>query len=606
MCGIAGGIGEGTSDIVRKHINLLNHRGPDNQEIVTTSNGLTLGASRLAITDPLPRSNQPMIDPLTGNIIVFNGQIYNFKILKKKLLNLGLKFTTESDTEVLLKLLGSIGVHGISQLEGMYAFAFLDYKKNTLILSRDFLGKKPLYYSLENGKLFFSSSFSFVSKSLKNLDLNLSSVSTYLNLGYSLDPDTLIKNITSLEPGHILEVDLSNMKIKNSFCPSNKFFMCQSMTVKGALDASIHERIDGHANFAISMSGGVDSTLIAMQCKEMGVAPELYSVGFSNSDKARYSEDATAAELVARSLKLNFKLVEMPSPSKIPSLLDEFIDAMEEPNANPTGVSMMALYSSIAQDGHRIVLTGDGSDEIFGGYKRYQMAKKSSKLQIIDSVPIKNILDKMGVSSTHLDKLLWSLSNNNSNYSWLYLHQISNSLQLKKLFGLTNNNDFDLSLVELLNNNFGAKSRISDLMFKDLSIWLSMESNKKLDRVSMWHSIEARSPFQSENLVISGYRAMESKNFKDLDKKILFETFPNLRELPILKNKTGFISPLGHWLRSNPKLVEESINDLKNLHLFSEKELIKLSESPRKGEYKRFKLLWSLVVFSKWARKYKI
>jgi asparagine synthase (glutamine-hydrolysing) len=604
MCGIAGGIGEGTSDIVRKHINLLNHRGPDSQEIVTTNYGLTLGASRLAITDPLPRSNQPMIDPLTGNIIVFNGEIYNFKILKKKLLNLGLKFTTESDTEVLLKLLGSIGVQGISQLEGMYAFAFLDYKKNTLILSRDFLGKKPLYYSLENGKLFFSSSFSFVSKSLKNLDLNLTSVSTYLSLGYSLDPDTLIKNIASLEPGHTLEVDLSNMKINNSFCPPGKFFMSESMSVESALAASILERVDGHANFAISMSGGVDSTLIAMQCKEMGLAPELYSVGFSNSDKARYSEDATAAELVARSLKLNFKLVEMPSPSKIPSLLDDFIDAMEEPNANPTGVSMMALYSNIAKDGHRIVLTGDGSDEIFGGYKRYQMAKKARKLPKIDPIRFRNLLDKIGLSLTPLDKALWSMSHKDSYYSWLYLHQISNSLQLKKLFDLTNSSDYDFSLVKLLNHNFGSKSRISDLMFKDLSIWLSMESNKKLDRVSMWHSIEARSPFQSENMVISGYRAMESKKFKDLDKKILFETFPILRSLPILKNKSGFISPLGHWLRTNPKLIAEITVHLKSLSLFNERELLKLSESPIKGEYEKFKLLWSLIVFSKWARRY--
>lgn len=604
MCGIAGGIGEGTSDIVRKHINLLNHRGPDSQEIVTTNYGLTLGASRLAITDPLPRSNQPMIDPLTGNIIVFNGEIYNFKILKKKLLNLGLKFTTESDTEVLLKLLGSIGVQGISQLEGMYAFAFLDFKKNTLILSRDFLGKKPLYYSLENGKLFFSSSFSFVSKSLKNMDLNLTSVSTYLNLGYSLDPDTLIKNIASLEPGHTLEVDLSNMKIKNSFCPPGKFFMSESMSVESALAASILERVDGHANFAISMSGGVDSTLIAMQCKEMGLAPELYSVGFPNSDKARYSEDATAAELVARSLKLNFKLVEMPSPSKIPSLLDDFIDAMEEPNANPTGISMMPLYSNIAKDGHRIVLTGDGSDEVFGGYKRYQMAKKSGKLPKIDPIRFRNLLDKIGLSLTPLDKALWSMSHKDSYYSWQYLHQISNSLQLKKLFSLTNSSDYDFSLIKLLNHNFGSKSRISDLMFKDLSIWLSMESNKKLDRVSMWHSIEARSPFQSENMVVSGYRAMESRKFKDLDKQILFETFPILRSLPILKNKSGFISPLGHWLRTNPKLIAEITIHLKSLSLFNEKELFKLSKSPINGEYEKFKLLWSLIVFSKWARKY--
>jgi asparagine synthetase B (glutamine-hydrolysing) len=141
-------------------------------------------------------------------------------------------------------------------------------------------------------------------------------------------------------------------------------------------------------------------------------------------------------------------------------------------------------------------------------------------------------------------------------------------------------------------------------MFKDLSIWLSMESNKKLDRISMWHSIEARSPFQSENVVASGYEAMRSNSFKDLNKKILFETFPKLNTLPILSNKSGFISPLGHWLRSNPKLVNESISDLSKLSIFNNIELLELSKSPINGEYQKFKLLWSLIVFSKWTRKY--
>jgi asparagine synthase (glutamine-hydrolysing) len=255
MCGIVGGIGEGASDLIRKYMVLLDHRGPDNQEIITTDQGLTLGAARLAITDPFPRSNQPMVDPLTGNIIIFNGEIYNYKILKKMLLNLGVSFSTESDTEVLLKLLGSMGVSAISKLEGMYAFAFLDYKKNILILSRDFLGKKPLYYSFQNNKFFFSSSFDFVSKSLMNLDLNLSSVATYLRLGYSLDPNTLIQNILSLQPGHTLEINLSNLEAKSNFYPSDKFFIDKVLTVDKALALSIQERVDGHTSFAISMSG---------------------------------------------------------------------------------------------------------------------------------------------------------------------------------------------------------------------------------------------------------------------------------------------------------------------------------------------------------------
>ena len=604
MCGIAGGIGEGTSSVVRKFMPLLNRRGPDYQDVITTDYGLTLGAARLAITDPLPRSNQPMIDQSTGNLIIFNGEIYNFKILKKKLLNLGITFSTESDTEVLLKLLGHYGVSGISQLEGMFAFAFLNYATNTLILSRDYLGKKPLYYAHSGNIIFFSSSFNFVTKALKSIEFNFESIATYLKLGYSLDPNTLIKGVLSLEPGHALEVDLPTLTKKNNFFPPDKLVIKSSMTVEQALHESIHQRVDGHSNFAISMSGGVDSSLIAMQCKNMGLTPELYSVGFSKSDKARYNNDAAAAELIARDLNLKFKLVEMPSPSKIPTVLEEFVEAMEEPNGNPTGLSMMVLYSNIAKDGHRIVLTGDGSDEIFGGYPRYQMAKKMNWLPKINMDKFISISKIESTSSNILDKVLWSFTHKGTFYFWLYLHQISNTVQSKKLFNVESDMSFNFSLINLLKFNFNTKSSVAELMFKDLSIWLSMESNKKLDRISMWYSIEARSPFQSENLVRSGYDIMKFFEFNKLEKKVLFQTFPDLYSLPLLKNKIGFLSPLGHWLRSNPEMITDSINYLEKLSLFNVEELSKLSRAPKNGEYQKFKLLWSLIVLSKWGQKY--
>jgi asparagine synthase (glutamine-hydrolysing) len=606
MCGIAGGIGDGTSGIVRKFMPLLSRRGPDYQGVITTDYGLTLGASRLAITDPSPRSNQPMVDQSTGNVIIFNGEIYNYKILKKKLLNLGITFSTESDTEVLLKLLGHFGISVISQLEGMFAFAFLDYKTNTLILSRDYLGKKPLYYALSENRIFFSSSFNFVTKSLKNLELNLESIATYLSLGYSLDPNTLIKRVLSLQPGHALEVNLSTLAVKSNFYPPDKLVMKSSMTVEQALHESIQQRTDGHSSFAISMSGGVDSSLIAMQCKNMGLEPDLYSLGFSNSDKARYNNDATAAELIALDLKLRFKLIEMPSSSKIPTVLEDFIEAMEEPNGNPTGLSMMILYSSIAKDGHRIVLTGDGSDEIFGGYLRYQMAKKVNSISKIKMDKFRTSFKIESISSNILDKVLWSFTHKESFYHWLYLHQVSNTSQLKRLFNKENDISFNFPLINLLKLNFDTKSNVPELMFKDLSIWLSMESNKKLDRISMWHSIEARSPFQSEDLVRSGYEIMKSFEFNKLGKKVLFQKFPDLYSLPILTNKSGFISPLGHWLRSNPEMIKECIDYLKKISLFNAKELSELSKAPINGEYKKFKLLWSLLVLSKWARKYNL
>lgn len=606
MCGIVGGIGDRASEIIRKNMPLLSHRGPDHQAFLTLDSGLTLGATRLSITDPLPRSNQPMIDQVNGNVLIFNGEIYNYKELKKSLLSLGLKFSTESDTEVLLKLLGYFGLSGVSKLEGMYAFAFFDYKKNSLVLSRDFLGKKPLYYYCYNQNLFFSSSFNFVSKSLVNLTLDPSSIATYLRLGYNFDPNTLIKEIKSLQPGVSLEINLLNLRVNQHFFPPAKFLIDGPTKVEEALDISINERVSGHEKFAISMSGGVDSSLIAMRCKEMGLTPELYSLSFSNSDKSRYSDDAKAAEQIAKCLKLKFNLVEMSSPNEIPTILEAFIDAMEEPNANPTGLSMMTLWSSIAKDGHRVVLTGDGSDEIFGGYPRYIKAMQVERLPKINLAKFRNFLENKSIQSDYLDKFLWSVSRYDSLDRWLYLHQIIDGTKVKRIYNVEDNINYDLSLIKVLESKYGSNKNVSDLMIKDLAIWLSMESNKRLDRISMWNSVEARSPFQSENLIASGLQVMRSNNFRILDKKVIFEIFPKLSSLPLLTRKAGFTSPIGHWLRSNQDLVNQNIGELIKSSLFVREELLNLVSSPMMGEYKKVKTLWSLIVFSTWMRKYNL
>ena len=155
MCGIIGAISHNSKQLVANNLKLLSRRGPDSQGTLTFQNGLTLGAARLAMTDPYPRSNQPMVDNSSDNVIIFNGEIYNFKSIRKRLIEKGAKFSTESDTEVLLKALDSYGIEFLPELEGMFAFAYYNKTLNKLYLARDFLGKKPLYFYLNNNVLFF-------------------------------------------------------------------------------------------------------------------------------------------------------------------------------------------------------------------------------------------------------------------------------------------------------------------------------------------------------------------------------------------------------------------------------------------------------------------
>ena len=137
-------------------------------------------------------------------------------------------------------------------------------------------------------------------------------------------------------------------------------------------------------------------------------------------------------------------------------------------------------------------------------------------------------------------------------------------------------------------------------MFRDLKTWLPMESNRKLDRISMWHSIEARSPFQSERVIGSGYKKMNDYNFSKVNKEILKIAFPDLNKLPILSSKYGFISPLGHWLRNNPELIKDSLENITTYLPFEKKELLFLKDSAENRNFTQFKLLWSLIVLNRW------
>jgi asparagine synthase (glutamine-hydrolysing) len=601
MCGIVGGFGQGTSEIICKNINLLNRRGPDHQAIRTFDNGLTLGSTRLAMTDPHPRSNQPMIDSVTGNVIVFNGEIYNYKLIRKSLLNSGVIFETESDTEVLLKSITLYGSEFIPKLEGMFSFIFYEKNRNKVTIARDYLGKKPLFYVLEKDRFFIASQVDFIQKYIKILRLNLKSIKTYLQLGYLIDPDTMYEEIVSVLPGELIEIDLNNLKIitKKMFIPE-PILNPENLGVKDAVNRALLERVSGHDRFAISLSGGIDSSVLAMQCSELGLKAQAYSMSWKNSDKTRYQLDAFHAEKISAKLGLNHKIIEMPSSENLDALLTDYVLAMGEPNSNPTGISMMALYSEIAKDNHRLVLTGDGADEVFGGYQRYSIANRLKLMPEISTGNLKrlNILNK---TSNRLFKLLLlSTMKKSSTEFWLYWHSISFENQIDKLLSILPNTIPKLYGEELKELYKNSSNGASNLIFRDLKTWLPMESNRKLDRISMWNSIEARSPFQSERVIGIGYQLSNRNKFAEVKKELLLDSFSSLNELPMIQNKSGFISPIGYWLRSNPILIGESLSSIRNFLPFEKNELQVLSSSPEKRDYKSIKLLWSLIVLNRW------
>jgi len=183
---------------------------------------------------------------------------------------------------------------------------------------------------------------------------------------------------------------------------------------------------------------------------------------------------------------------------------------------------------------------------------------------------------------------------------WLHWHLISRGKLLTGVSKVLPDNKPNIYGSELHNIYSNNKNNASNLMFKDLRTWLSMESNRKLDRISMWYSIEARSPFQSEKVIGNGYQKMNNSNFLNVSKELLVEAFPDLKKLPVVSSKHGFISPIGFWLRNNKEMITESLNSISNYLPFERNLLVRLGNAPQSSNYKDFKLLWSLIVLNRW------
>lgn len=602
MCGIIGVIGHNGYDYINRNIGLLEKRGPDSFGVLQITNKLTLGATRLAMVDPLPRSNQPFTDSQDKNVIVFNGEIYNYRKLKKLLISMNIEFKSESDTEVLLEAINLFGPMFIKNLEGMFAFAFYDRSKDKLILARDYLGKKPLFYSLGKDYLIFSSQMNVIKKYIKNYSIDNSTLSNYLKLGYVISPKTMFREIKAVMPGEYIEIDVKTNSIlsRNNFIPS-QIINPDANEINVNLETAFEERIQDHSSFALSMSGGIDSTILALIARNLGKKFQAYTMHWNESDKDRYNKDAKAAELICKQLGIEHIRVEMAPLKSVPQLLNQYVIALGEPNSNPSGVSMMALYREISKNDQRLVITGDGADEIFGGYERYLKINRLNMLRNLNLNSLHKAFSFTKSTQISNSKILIAMSNPKSHEFWTHWQSLTSNSYLSNFYVDFENNQF-----ELFENDYKkilkTKNVVASTMFRDLKIWLSMESNNKLDRISMNYSIEARSPFQSERVIGSALAQMQNTRFKKLEKTILTELYPELNYLPINKTKLGFISPLGHWMRANPELIQKNLEIIKLNFEFNRAELSRLGDSPKHGTYADFRFLWNLLVLAEWTK----
>ncbi len=605
MCGIVGGFGSEVNNVwVQQQTIKLKYRGPDFQKDLKVSETIHIGSARLSMTDPLPRSNQPFESE--RSVIVFNGEIYNYKELKLKLESQGVEFSTSSDTEVLLKAIEIWGDKATTEIEGMYAFAYFDKFKELLILGRDPLGKKPLYFSITENSIHWSSSLNSIKALFHNYQINNQALFEYLTLGYTIDPETMISGIQSVQPGRFLHVKLSDSKVimeREIRIAIRKPRSNRDRRIREIIKLAVASRLEDHKSAAISLSGGLDSSIVALLASETNTTITGYSASWPDSDKQRYNEDSQAAREIAKNIGIEYKEVEIFKAKDLDQNLRLYIKAMQEPNSNPSGLSMMNLYKSISDDGFRLVLTGDGADEILGGYPRYKSISRIPNLLNLESKYISHYLEKERTNaSKRIMQFLISQSSNNTFDNWFHWHWNFTPHEIRTFFPSLFSSSNSKSLRE--------KIRVSSIDYRanaiafnmnlDREIWLGMESNRKLDRISMFYSLEARSPFQDERVIDAALDYMEETKFHKIGKQLLWEVFPEMGALGVRKNKSGFISPVGHWLRENPALVDQKIETLAKFLPLSKSHLQQIKTYPHSGNFRKIMQAWSLIVLSYW------
>src|SRR5437868_5356549 len=387
MCGIAGIVNSGggariEAATIRAMCQAIVHRGPDDDGIYV-KDGVGLGMRRLSIID-IAGGHQPVFNEDKTIWIVFNGEIYNFAELRPDLERRGHKFYTHSDTEVIVHLYEEYGSQCVQKLRGMFAFALYDARKQSLLLARDRLGKKPLHYALANGRLYFGSEIkSILTVAPELAQVNQAALLQYLYFGYILDPISAFKPIQKVPPGHILEFQDGEIRVSSywdlpeygTYVPKSEEECLEQL--EHILQEAVRLRLISDVPLGALLSGGADSsTIVALMARASAKPVKTFSIGFQNQE----FNEAPYARLVAE--KFGTEHHELVLDPRVVDTVETLTRSLEEPFGDS---SMLPTYyvSRLARQHVTVALSGDGGDEMFAGYERYAVLMQRNRYESI-------------------------------------------------------------------------------------------------------------------------------------------------------------------------------------------------------------------------------
>jgi asparagine synthase (glutamine-hydrolysing) len=624
MCGIAGVFEyEGRKRTSRATLfdllSAIEHRGPDDQGVLF-SGDLAMGMQRLSIID-LVGGKQPISNEDGKVTVVFNGEIYNYRELQQTLRSRGHMLRTSSDTEVIVHLYEDLGEDCVKELRGMFAFAIWDSTRQRLFIARDRLGIKPIYYTDQNTSLIFGSEIkSILAHPEVNASLDLQGLGHYISLKYVPAPETMFSGIRALPPGHTLTCDRNGMKIQPywnlSFVESEGSHPNEE-TCAERLEALLHESVGLHLEcdvpYGAFLSGGVDSSLVvALMQQVMNVPVKTFSVGFQGGGSEAFSE-LPFARLVAKRFKTEHHEIYV-TPQDLMNSAQKVVWHLDQPIADNACVANY-MVSKLAAQHVKMVLTGEGGDELFAGYARYSGEQLSSLFRLIPDTA-------KSIALTALQRLPGL---RRQKIALLALCQRDELTRLTTWFplfdrirkpSLLNSEVFqqisDPYAEEVFRNQLGGTNTddcLSRMLYIDTKLWLPDDLLARGDKTSMAASLEGRVPLLDHKLVEFAASLPSDMKIKRLARKYLLKKVAR-RWLPaevINRKKEGFPMPFSLWFR---KECRPFVHDLlspettRRRGLFNSAYIQTLLTQHDTGIEDHGNLLWGLMSVELWHRAF--
>jgi len=602
MCGFVGYVNKESDkkDNIKKMADLIAHRGPDSEGYYTDED-IALGFRRLSIID-LNNGSQPIYNEDKSKVIVFNGEIYNFQELREDLIEKGHEFSTNADTEVLIHGYEEYNEGILDKLRGMFAFVIYDINTKEIFAARDFYGIKPFYYALMDDTFFFGSEIkSFLIHPDFKRELNEKMLEYYLTFQYSVGEETFFKNVYKLMPGHYLKYKEGNLEVKRYYElefeeDASKSYDEFKAGIKERLEDSVKAHKISDVEVGSFLSSGVDSSYIAASSD----VDKTFTVGFNDK---KYSEISYAEDL---SKKINTENInKVISKEEYFNNLSNIMYYMDEPLADPSAIALY-FVTKIASENVKVSLSGEGADEIFGGYNIYQESFVWPWYYKVP-FPIRKFVGKVAEllpSHRGLNFLVRrgkKLEDRFVGNAFIF----DNKEVSKILAGKRQTKGFQ-DLTDKYYEQVKDKDMPTKMQYIDFNFWLIGDILLKADKMSMANSLEVRVPFLDRPLIdYARCLPTDYKVDKYKTKKIFRDIAHEKLESKVSdKKKLGFPVPIRVWMKDDDVYMAIKIRFEKASEFFNTKQIIKLLDEHRDGKKDNSRKVWTIYMFLLWYDVY--